>query len=259
VTAAAQRLSDAGVRVHVFDDPGDNGTPDSVFPNNWFSTHPGGHVALYPMYSRNRRRERRTDVIEMLKAEYRVQDVVDYSGLEHDDIFLEGTGAMVLDHVTRIAYTARSRRADPVALERFCTHFNFEPMCFDTADSNGQPVYHTNVMMSVATDFALVGFDVISDAARREHIHRRLAETGRTVIALDNEQLGHFAGNALELTGRDGRVLALSRRALGCLTQRQRRLIERSAQLLPLDVPTIELAGGSVRCMLAGIHLARRG
>jgi hypothetical protein len=258
VTAAAQRLSDAGVRVHVFDDPGDNGTPDSVFPNNWFSTHPGGHVALYPMYSRNRRRERRTDVIEMLKAEYRVQDVVDYSGLEHDDIFLEGTGAMVLDHVTRIAYTARSRRADPVALERFCTHFNFEPMCFDTADSNGQPVYHTNVMMSVATDFALVGFDVVSDAARREHIHRRLAETGRTVIALDNEQLGHFAGNALELTGRDG-VLALSRRALGCLTQRQRRLIERSAQLLPLDVPTIELAGGSVRCMLAGIHLARRG
>ncbi|MHB9836429.1 citrulline utilization hydrolase CtlX [Paraburkholderia terrae] len=259
VTAAAQRLSDAGVRVHLFDDPGDNGTPDSVFPNNWFSTHPGGHVALYPMYSRNRRRERRTDVIEMLKAEYRVQDVVDYSGLEHDDIFLEGTGAMVLDHVTRIAYTARSRRADPVALERFCTHFNFEPMCFDTADSNGQPVYHTNVMMSVATDFALVGFDVIRDTTRREHIHRRLAETGRTVIALDNEQLGHFAGNALELTGRDGRVLALSRRAFGCLTQRQRRLIERSAQLLPLDVPTIELAGGSVRCMLAGIHLARRG
>ncbi|MFP3552487.1 arginine deiminase-related protein [Paraburkholderia sp. SIMBA_049] len=259
VTAAAQRLSDAGVRVHVFDDPGDNGTPDSVFPNNWFSTHPGGHVALYPMYSHNRRRERRADVIEMLKAEYRVQDVVDYSGLEHDDIFLEGTGAMVLDHVTRIAYTARSRRADPVALERFCAHFNFEPMCFDTADSNGQPVYHTNVMMSVATDFALVGFDVIRDATRREHIHRRLAETGRTVIALDNEQIGHFAGNALELTGRDGRVLALSRRALGCLTQRQRRLIERSAQLLPLDVPTIELAGGSVRCMLAGIHLARRG
>jgi len=259
VTAAAERLSDAGVRVHVFDDPGDNGTPDSVFPNNWFSTHPGGHVALYPMYSRNRRRERRADVIEMLKTEYRVQDVVDYTGLEHDDIFLEGTGAMVLDHVARIAYTARSRRADPVALERFCTHFNFEPMCFDTADANGRPVYHTNVMMSVATDFALVGFDLISDVARREHIHRRLAETGRTVIALDNEQIGNFAGNALELSGRHGRVLALSRRALDCLTQRQRRLIERSAQVLPLEVPTIELAGGSVRCMLAGIHLAHRG
>ena len=259
VTAAAQRLSDAGVRVHVFDDPGDNRTPDSVFPNNWFSTHPGGHIALYPMYSRNRRRERRADVIEMLKTEYRVQDVVDYSGLEHDDIFLEGTGAMVLDHVARIAYTARSRRADPIALERFCAHFNFEPICFDTADANGLPVYHTNVMMSVATDFALVGFDVISDAARREHIHWRLSETGRTVIALDNEQIGNFAGNALELSGRHGRVLALSRRALDCLTQRQRRLIERSAQVLPLEVPTIELAGGSVRCMLAAIHLAHRG
>jgi hypothetical protein len=259
VTAAAGRLSDAGVRVHVFDDTGDNGTPDSVFPNNWFSTHAGGHVALYPMYSRNRRRERRADVIEMLKTEYRVQDIVDYSGLEHDEIFLEGTGAMVLDHVARVAYTARSRRADPVALERFCTHFNFEPMCFDTADANGQPVYHTNVMMSVATDFALVGFDLISDATRREHIHRRLSETGRTVIALDNEQISNFAGNALELTGRGGRVLALSQRASECLTQRQRRLIERSAQVLPLDVPTIEMAGGSVRCMLAGIHLSRRG
>lgn len=110
VTAATQALADAGVRVHVFDDHGERDTPDSVFPNNWFSTHPGGHVALYPMFSANRRRERRADIVEMLKAEYRVQDVIDYSGLEYDDVFLEGTGAMVLDHVARIAYTARSRR-----------------------------------------------------------------------------------------------------------------------------------------------------
>lgn len=258
VTGAAQRLRDAGVQVHIFDDFGERSTPDSVFPNNWFSTHPGGHVALYPMYSGNRRRERRTDVIDMLKSEYRVQDVIDFSGLEYDDLFLEGTGAMVLDHVARVAYTARSRRADPVALERFCTHFNFEPMCFDTAGSNGQPIYHTNVMMSVATDFALIGLDVISEAARREEIQRRLAQTGRTVIGLDNTQIDNFAGNAIELSGREGRVLALSRRAFECLSVRQRRLIERSARLLPLDVPTIELAGGSVRCMLAGIHLAKR-
>ncbi|MGV2290030.1 arginine deiminase-related protein [Trinickia sp. YCB016] len=258
VNEAAQALSEAGVRVHVFDDHGEHGTPDSVFPNNWFSTHPGGHVALYPMHSANRRRERRADIIEMLKAEYRVQDVIDYSGLEYDDVFLEGTGAMVLDHIARVAYTARSRRADPVALERFCTHFNFEPMCFDTADAHGQPIYHTNVMMSVATEFALVGFDLIVDAARRDEIHRRLAETGRTVIALDNAQIASFAGNALELSGRDSRVLALSQRAFECLSPHQRKLIERSAQFLPLDVPTIEMAGGSVRCMLAGIHLARR-
>ncbi|KVC80816.1 amidinotransferase [Burkholderia ubonensis] len=258
VGAAAQRLADAGVRVHVFDDHGEHDTPDSVFPNNWFSTHPGGHVALYPMTCPNRRRERRADVIEMLKTEYRVQDVIDYSGLEYDDVFLEGTGAMVLDHVARIAYTARSRRADPVALERFCTHFNFEPICFDTADADGRPIYHTNVMMSVATEFALIGLDLISDPNRRDEIRRRLAETGRTVVALEPSQIANFAGNALELSGRDARVLALSRRAFDCLTPRQRRLIERSAQLLPLDVPTIELAGGSVRCMLAGIHLARR-
>ncbi|RQS03129.1 amidinotransferase [Burkholderia sp. Bp9002] len=258
VTAAAQTLTDAGVRVHVFDDHGERDTPDSVFPNNWFSTHPGGHVALYPMTSPNRRRERRADVIEMLKAEYRVQDVIDYSGLEYDDVFLEGTGAMVLDHVARVAYAARSRRADPVALERFCTHFNFEPICFDTADSHGRPIYHTNVMMSVATEFALVGLDLISDPGRRDDVQRRLAETGRTVIALEPSQIADFAGNALELSGRDGRVLALSRRAADCLTLRQRKLIERSARLLSLDVPTIELAGGSVRCMLAGIHLARR-
>ncbi|KVH70345.1 amidinotransferase [Burkholderia ubonensis] len=258
VGAAAQRLADTGVRVHVFDDHGEHDTPDSVFPNNWFSTHPGGHVALYPMTCPNRRRERRADVIEMLKTEYRVQDVIDYSGLEYDDVFLEGTGAMVLDHVARIAYTARSRRADPVALERFCTHFNFEPICFDTADADGRPIYHTNVMMSVATEFALIGLDLISDPKRRGEIQRRLSETGRTVVALEPSQIANFAGNALELSGRDARVLALSRRAFDCLTPHQRRLIERSAQLLPLDVPTIELAGGSVRCMLAGIHLARR-
>ena len=128
VTAAAERLEAEGVRVHLFEDEGERDTPDSVFPNNWFSTHSGGHVAIYPMYAPSRRRERRADVIEMLKSEYRVQDVIDYSGLEQDGLFLEGTGAMVLDHLARVAYTARSNRADPVALERFSTHFNFEPM-----------------------------------------------------------------------------------------------------------------------------------
>ena len=258
VTAAAAALEEAGVRVHVFDDFGERETPDSVFPNNWFSTHRGGHIALYPMASKSRRRERRGDVIEMLKAEYRVQDVIDYAGLEYDGVFLEGTGAMVLDHLANVAYTARSQRADPVALERFCTHFNFEPMAFTTADSHGCPIYHTNVMMCVATEFALVGFELMTDAARRDEVRARLEESGRRVIALDARQIGEFAGNALELSGTGGRVLALSARAAASLLPEQRALIERSARLLPLPVPTIELAGGSVRCMLAGIHLARR-
>jgi hypothetical protein len=258
VTEAAARLEAAGVRVHLFDSH-DPETPDAVFPNNWFSTHAGGHVALYPMYAANRRRERRSDIIEMLKACYRVQDVIDYSGLEHDGMALEGTGAMVLDHIGRIAYTAQSHRADPVALERFCTHFNFEPMAFATADAQGRPCYHTNVMLCVGTDFALGGFHLIADLRRREAVHARLRESGRDVIELDARQIGEFAGNALELTGRGGqRLLALSERAAASLSTAQKAVIERSATLLPLRVPTIELAGGSVRCMLAGIHLAPR-
>jgi len=258
VTEAAARLEAAGVRVHLFDSH-DPATPDAVFPNNWFSTHAGGHVALYPMYAPNRRRERRGDIVEMLKAQYRVQDVIDYSGLEHDGMALEGTGAMVLDHIARIAYTAQSNRADPVALERFCTHFNFEPMAFATADAQGRPCYHTNVMLCVGTDFALGGFHLIADPQRREAVRARLRESGREIIELDARQIGEFAGNALELTGHGGqRLLALSERAAASLTAAQKAVIERSATLLPLRVPTIELAGGSVRCMLAGIHLAAR-
>ena len=258
VTEAAAALRDAGVRVHLFDDLGERHTPDAVFPNNWFSTHAGGHVAIYPIYAESRRRERRSDVIELLKAEYRVQDVIDYSGLEADGMFLEGTGAMVLDHIHRIAYTAQSNRADPVALERFCTHFNYEPMAFATADAQGRPCYHTNVMLCVGTDFALGGFYLITDPARRDAVRARLRETGRELIELSAWQIGEFAGNALELQGTQGRVLALSARAAASLTPAQKAVIERSAALLPLAVPTIELAGGSVRCMLAGVHLARR-
>jgi hypothetical protein len=258
VTQAARTLEQHGVRVHLFEDEQPGRTPDAVFPNNWFSTHAGGHVALYPMYSPNRRLERRMDVIEMLKARYRVQDVIDYSGLEPDGLFLEGTGAMVLDHLARVAYTARSNRANPIALERFATHFNYEPIAFDAVDAQGRAVYHTNVLMCVATEFALVGLDLIPDAARRANVRQRLEETGREVIALSAAQIGEFAGNALELSNGHDRLLALSTRAFASLSTEQVRCIERSARLVPLNVPTIEMAGGSVRCMLAGIHLAAR-
>lgn len=258
VTRAVDTLRSAGVTVHLFDDDGRHQTPDSVFPNNWFSTHPGGHVAVYPMFNPSRRRERRSDVLEFLKQHYRVQDVIDYSGLEHDQLFLEGTGAMVLDHLARIAFTARSHRADPVALERFATHFNYEPLVFDTADAQGQPIYHTNVLMCIATQFALVALDAIPDRVRAQEVRQRLKETGREVLPITQQQVADFAGNAIELSTPQGRVLALSARAERCLTVQQRRVIEVSARLLPLDVPTIELAGGSVRCMLAGVHLAPR-
>ncbi len=255
---AVRQLGTSGVEVHVFDQLADQDTPDCVFPNNWFSTHAGGHIAIYPMFASSRKRERRWDIVEMLKSRYRVQDVIDYSGLETDDLALEGTGAMVLDHVGRVAYTAQSNRADPVILERFCTNFNFEPMVFQARDRSGSAIYHTNVMMTVGTDFALVCLDMIVDSKRRAEVVRRLEESGRDVVALSHEQIAGFAGNALELKGRDGLVLALSARAEQSLTADQKTRIRQSATLLPISIPTIEMAGGSVRCMLAGVHLSQR-
>ncbi|MDG1707360.1 MAG: arginine deiminase-related protein [Emcibacteraceae bacterium] len=256
-TNVVDTLEGRGIKVHVFEDKGTE-TPDSVFPNNWFSTHSGGHVAIYPMFAENRRLERRTDVIEMLKENYRVQDIIDYSGLEPDGLFLEGTGAMVLDHIDRVAYVTKSNRADPVALERFCTHFNYEPMAFDAFDENGTPVYHTNVLMCVATDYVMISLEMMDDDDRRAEIIGRIESSGRAVIDLTRDQIANFAGNALELQSNDGRVLAISSRAHNVLTADQIAIIEGSTTILPLDIPTIELAGGSVRCMLAGIHLLPR-
>jgi hypothetical protein len=215
--AVAESLRAAGVRVHVFDD-GDHTRPDSVFPNNWVSTHAGGKVAVFPMYASNRRHERRADVLELLKSHYRVQTIVDYSGLEPDGIFLEGTGAMVLDHVSRVAYTAISHRADTHVLERFCTDFNYEPMAFEAVDSGGVPVYHTNVMACVGTDVALFALEMIPDEHRRAQVRERLTVNGRRVVELTEQQVREFAGNAVELCGRtpEGRsryIMAMSARA----------------------------------------------
>jgi hypothetical protein len=260
--AVAESLRAAGVRVHVFDD-GDHTRPDSVFPNNWVSTHAGGKVAVFPMYASNRRHERRADVLELLKSHYRVQTIVDYSGLEPDGIFLEGTGAMVLDHVSRVAYTAISHRADTHVLERFCTDFNYEPMAFEAVDSGGVPVYHTNVMACVGTDVALFALEMIPDEHRRAQVRERLTVNGRRVVELTEQQVREFAGNAVELCGRtpEGRsryIMAMSARARASLRPDQVAAIEESCEIVAVDIPTIELAGGSVRCMIAGVHLDRR-
>lgn len=260
--ALADALRAVGVRVHVFEDE-DHTRPDSVFPNNWLSTHAGGYVGVYPMYASNRRHERRADVLEMLKSDYRVQTIMDYSGLEPDGIFLEGTGAMVLDHVSRVAYAARSHRMDSHVLERFCTDFGYEPMAFDAVDSDGVPVYHTNVMACVGSDVALFALGMIPDEQRRQEVRDRLTVNGRRVVELTEEQVREFAGNAVELCGRtpEGRrryVMAMSARARRSLTEEQVAQIEESCEIVSVDIPTIELAGGSVRCMIAGIHLDRR-
>lgn len=256
-TELAEALRSAGVTVRLFEDSGHD-FPDSVFPNNWFSTHADGRVVLYPMLAPNRRGERRDDIIDSLRQDYEVIDVVDYSGSETRAIFVEGTGAMVLDHIGRLAYIGRSLRADEVTARGICADLGYEPVFFDTADSRGLPIYHTNVMMSVGTDFVVVALDAIPDAAQRAVVERSLRATGRSVIELSLAQVDEFAGNVIELEGADGHLVAISQRAFDCLRSDQRDAIGAHAALLPVAVPTIELSGGSVRCMIAGIHLELR-
>lgn len=255
---AAAALSAAGVTVHVFGDTPAPPKPDAVFPNNWFSTHHDGRIALYPMYSPSRRAERRLDLIERLRQLYRVTEIVDYSPYEQRELFLEGTGSLVLDHLHRVAYVSLSRRADREPLEKFCADFNYEPLTFESAGADGRPIYHTNVMMCLGTQFVLVGLEMIDDGAQRANLRARLEATGKTIIELSRDQIENFAGNALELHNDQGRLLVLSARAAAHLAPGQRAAIERFARLLPLELPTIELAGGSARCMLATIHLPPR-
>ncbi len=255
---AVTALREAGVTVHVFEDTATPAKPDAVFPNNWFSTHRDGRIALYPMYSPSRRAERRSDLLERLREFYQITAIVDYSPYEKKGLYLEGTGSLVLDREQRIAYVSLSRRADREPLQQFCADFAYESHPFESISADGRPIYHTNVMLCLGADFALVGLDQIPDRAQREALARKLETTGKTVIPLSPDQIANFAGNALELETQSGRLLVLSARAAAALTDEQRQIIERSARLLPLALPTIELAGGSARCMLATIHLPAR-
>jgi hypothetical protein len=252
---AVELLRGAGVKVHVFEDTPSPEKPDAVFPNNWFSTHHDGRVALYPMYSPTRRSERRRDVIDELGKSYRISALVDYSSYEQRGLHLEGTGSLVLDYFNRVAYVSLSKRSDRALVERFCQDFDFEPLLFESTSDDGRPIYHTNVVMCVGSGFALIGLDMIADPAQRETIRRRLEASGKKVIELDRNQIANFAGNALELRNDSEKLLVLSSRAAATLTAEQRSEIERHARLLPLALPTIEMAGGSARCMLAAIHL----
>jgi hypothetical protein len=257
--AAVQTLRAAGINVHVFEDTAEPEKPDAVFPNNWISTHDDGRIALFPMYSALRRRERRQDVVDELRRLYRVTDVVDYSAFENEDCCLEGTGSLVLDHVNKIAYVSLSNRSNPKVIHRFAEDFGFEPVTFTSIGSDGQPIYHTNVMMCIGTDFVMVGLEMIASEAERQQVRVRLEKSGKEIVDLSADQIANFAGNAIELHNRDGeKILLLSSRAHRALTEEQRKRLSRHARLILLDLRTIELAGGSARCMIATIHLQPR-
>jgi len=252
---AVATLRQAGVTVHVVDDTAVPAKPDAVFPNNWFSTHHDGRVVLYPMYSAARRRERRLDVIDELRKHYRITGVLDYSAEETNARFLEGTGSLVLDHENKIAYASLSQRTHAEVLLRFCEDFAYEAITFRSQSRDGRSIYHTNVMMCVGSEFALVGLETIRDEAERTGVQNLLESTGKEVIELSAGQIDEFAGNAIELHNEREKLLVLSTRAEAALTDKQRKQIAQHARLVPLDLPTIELAGGSARCMIATIHL----
>src|SRR5947199_3986604 len=221
--AAVQKLRAAGVTVHVFEDTAEPEKPDAVFPNNWISTHHDGRIALFPMYSTLRRRERRQDIVGELRKHYRVTEVIDYSVFEEQGCCLEGTGSLVLDHLNKIAYVSLSNRSNPKVIQRFADDFAYEPVTFTSIGSNGQPVYHTNVMMCIGTAFAIGGWEMIRNKAERQQVRARLEKTAKEIIELSPHQVANFAGNAIELHNRDGeKLLVLSQRAMRALTDEQR-------------------------------------
>ena len=258
----AGALEDAGIQVIRLSALDDGSTPDAVFPNNWVSFHADGTVVLYPMLAPSRRRERREDLLGDLaaRAGVQVRRIIDLSTHENAGRFLEGTGSLVLDRMHRIAYACLSPRTDIEALADFGQRLDYETVAFNASDEDGVPVYHTNVMMSVGSDFAVVCEEAIGAAGQREAVRRKLEETGHEVIPITLQQIAGFAGNLLELSSASGeRIIALSASAEACLEPWQREFLAGRARLVTAAIPTIEAkGGGSVRCMLAEIHLPAR-
>ncbi|MEM9383764.1 MAG: arginine deiminase-related protein [Pseudomonadota bacterium] len=253
-------LREAGVTVVVVDDDPTVWTPDAVFPNNWFSTHADGRLVLYPMLAPNRRAERRADVYEKIlpQAGFAVERVIDLSDHEADEVFLESTGSLVLDRVHRVAYGCRSARTHDRAAEHFSRTLGYQLVLFDARDPQGAEIYHTNVMMAIGEQFVVICSDAIVEDGR-DKVLARLEATGRDIIDISPLQLAAFAGNVLELAvaGRKN-VIAMSQSAHDAFTAAQMARLTRLARPLAVGIGTIELcSGGSVRCMLAEIHLPR--
>ena len=247
-------LRENGIEVAVVKDTAEPHTPDSIFPNNWISFHADGRVVLYPMEAVNRRTERRTDIFDVL--DYQVRELVDLSHHEANGHFLEGTGSMVLDRVNRIAYACLSSRTQLEPLADFAQRMDYDVVAFDAVDRDGVPIYHTNVLMNVGEELAVICDDAIPREDQRTAVLQRLRETGHDILSINYDQLDAFAGNMLELRSRSGdRVVALSRRAFDSLSEEQRKRLEQNGKLIVADIDTIEdSAGGSVRCMLAEVH-----
>jgi len=261
--AFVEKLRAVGIEVTVVDDSEDSDTPDSVFPNNWISFHDNGDVALYPMFAENRRLERREEILDLLEEKgFVIENVVDYTSAEDDNIFLEGTGSIVLDRQNGKAYCALSSRADEELFIEFCEDFEFTPVIFEafqTVNGERKLIYHTNVMMTVGETFAVICADSIDDKKERKMVLDSLRGDDKEVILITEDQAGNFAGNMLEVKGaNDRRYLVMSSSAYNSLTKKQIAQLEEHVTILHSSLDTIEACGGgSARCMMAEIFLPK--
>jgi len=252
------KLSAAGVDMRVYEDTLDPYSPDSIFPNNWITTHRDGKIILFPMMAPNRRVERRQDIIQDLRRNFRVEEVIDLTHFEQEDKFLEATGSMVLDRRHKIAYACLSPRTHPEVLAAFAEAADYEVVSFSASDDNGVAIYHTNVLMCVGDFFAVICLEAIKDEEEKRLVRERLEATEKEIVEITLDQMKNFAGNMLLVqSSADAKILVMSSSAYQALTDSQRVTLGRHAQLLHTDLSIIEgNGGGSARCMMAEVHLS---
>ena len=256
----ANTLIKNGIEVLIIEDSEEPKKPDAIFPNNWISTHQQGVIILYPMMAKNRRVERRGDIVTILKKKYKVKSVLDLSVFENENKFLEGTGSVILDRVFKKAYACLSPRTNKELFKEYCQHLGYEAIYFNAVDENRKKIYHTNVMMTLGTHFAVVCLEAIQSKFKRRLIIEKLQESNREVIEISQDQTKHFAGNMLELKNSKNEILiVMSRSALSVLDAKQRKTLKKHGKLLPINIKTIEtIGGGSVRCMIAENFLPQK-
>lgn len=257
-----EKLKENKIKVITFKDNPTPFTPDSIFPNNWVTFHEDGTVVLFPMEAHNRRLERKKEIIEALreKHNYQIRHIIDLSQFENQNKYLEGTGSMIIDRENKLVYACLSSRTDKEVLDKFCSIFQYEAVTFTSTDANNFPVYHTNVMMAVGKNIAIICLESIKNKKERDLVTNHLTFTGKAIIEISLEQMHQFSGNMLQLVNTEGRlILVMSTQAYSSLTKDQTLAIIKHTDILHSDIRNIEAyGGGSVRCMMAEIFLSKR-
>ena len=248
------------INVLIVDDTPAPLKPSAIFPNNWLSTSPEGIVSVFPMYAANRRPEKRDDILKMLAEKFVVKDLQDWSEFEVEGKFLEGTGSMVMDHENKVIYTCYSPRTDISVLEKFANASKYRAIIFFAVDNEGHPVYHTNVMMTLGENFAILCEEAIEEEWELIAVRQLLESSGHEVIRITKDQMHSFAGNMLQVKNSKGeKFLLMSQTAYDSLTEEQKEELAARSKLLPIPIPVIEKTeGGSVRCMIAEIFLEKK-